>query len=36
LASIEPKASISSRQVFNWVLVIPSSLATLPCVAPGS
>ena len=28
--------SIFKRQVFSCVPVIPSSLATLPCVAPGS
>jgi hypothetical protein len=36
LASAEPNASISSRYVFNCEPVMPSSLATLPCVAPGS
>ena len=36
LASAEPNASITSRRVFNCVPVIPGSLATLPCVAPGS
>ena len=29
------QAVLEVRQVFNWLLVTPSSVATPPCVAPG-
>ena len=35
-ASAEPGAYSSSRQVLSWFGAIPSSAATLDCVAPGA